>query len=137
MNMPRFTAVLAAVLITAPFGVSLAQETDAPIAAAPPETAPEAPSGPGPAPPPRPVLPPAEVGVQVSSLAAPDGFTTAGRETGLPATLWRGASVRTARSVLPLLSAKPLSPAAAQLARRVLATGAQGPDGAAQAPGLA
>ena len=69
-------------------------------------------------------------GVEVTTLAAPDAFTTPGRDTGLPATLWRGASVKTARTVLPLLAARPLSPAAAALARRLLATGAPGPRGA-------
>lgn len=68
--------------------------------------------------------------VQVTSLAAPDAFSVPGRNTGLGADLWRGASLETLRTVLPLLAAKPLSPAAAQLARRVLATGARGPEGA-------
>jgi len=77
-----------------------------------------------------PVAPP--TGVQVSSLAAPDAFSTPGRETGLPKDLWRGASLKTAKTVLPLLAARPLSPAAADLARRVLATGAPGPDGAGE-----
>ena len=74
--------------------------------------------------------------VDVTTLAAPDAFTTAGRETGLPATLWRGASVATARVVLPLLATKPLTPAGQQLARRVLATGAPGPAGAGADPVL-
>ena len=68
--------------------------------------------------------------------AAPDAFTTPGRDTGLPASLWRGASIGTARTVLPLLGAKPLTPAGQQLARRVLATGAPGPVGAGSDPGL-
>jgi hypothetical protein len=68
--------------------------------------------------------------VEIAPLAAPDAFSTPGRETGLPPDLWRGASVKTLRAVLPLLSTRPLSPAAATLARRVLATGAVGPKGA-------
>jgi hypothetical protein len=68
--------------------------------------------------------------VEVATLAAPDAFTTPGRDTGLPASLWRGASIGTARTVMPLLAAKPLTPAGQQLARRVLATGAPGPVGA-------
>jgi hypothetical protein len=76
-------------------------------------------------------------GVEVSTLAAPDAFTTPGRETGLPSTLWRGASLKTARTVLPLLATKTLSPAAAALARRVLATGGVGPQGAGSDPVLA
>ena len=75
--------------------------------------------------------------VEVTQLAAPDAFTTAGRDTGLPATLWRGASIRTVKTVLPLLAAKPLSPAAAALARRILATGAPGPQDVGRDPALA
>ncbi len=75
-------------------------------------------------------------GVEVATLAAPDAFTTAGRETGLPATLWRGASVATARTVLSLIAQRPLTPAAQQLARRVLATGVPGPQGAGSDPAL-
>ena len=75
--------------------------------------------------------------VEVSPLAAPDAFTTPGRDTGLPPSLWRGASLATMRSVLPLLATRPMSPAAAALARRVLATGAQGPQGAGSDPALA
>ena len=78
--------------------------------------------------------PPPEVGV--TSLAAPDAFSTAGRDTGLPRDLWRGASLKTARTVLPLMSTRPLSPAAAALARRVLAAGAQGPEGVGPDPDL-
>jgi len=74
---------------------------------------------------------PAAAQVQVIQLAAPDAFTTPGRDTGLPQDLWRGTPVETARAVLPALAGKPLSPAAAALARRVLATGAPGPEGAA------
>src|SRR5215213_6692963 len=55
--------------------------------------------------------------VEVTPLAAPDAFSTPGRDTGLPRDLWKGASIDTLRTVLPLLAAKPLSPAAAQLAR--------------------
>jgi hypothetical protein len=75
--------------------------------------------------------------VESTVLAAPDAFTTPGRVTGLPQDLWRGASVETAKAVLPLLAAKPVSQASAQLARRVLATGATGPQGSLDAPGLA
>jgi len=74
---------------------------------------------------------PAAAQVQVIQLAAPDAFSVPGRDTGLPQDLWRGTPVETARAVLPALAAKPLSPAAAQLARRVLATGAPGPEGVA------
>jgi hypothetical protein len=78
------------------------------------------------------LLVPATAGAQVAvaPLAAPDAFSVPGRATGLPPTLWRGASTATLRTVLPLIAAKPLSPAAAALARRVLATGAAAPEGA-------
>jgi hypothetical protein len=75
--------------------------------------------------------------VEVTPLAAPDLFSTAGRETGLPPELWQGTSSAIARAVLPVLAAKPLSPAAAALARRVLATGANGPAGAGRDSALA
>lgn len=74
--------------------------------------------------------------VEVAPLAAPDAFSTAGRQTGLSADLWRGASVDTLATVLPKLGQKPLSPAAAALARRVLATGAPGPQGLGADPTL-
>lgn len=74
---------------------------------------------------------PAAAQVEVVQLAAPDAFSTPGRDTGLPADLWNGTPVETARAVLPLLATKPLSPASSVLARRVLATGAKGPDGSA------
>ncbi|MDP3489027.1 MAG: hypothetical protein Q8R71_02730 [Phenylobacterium sp.] len=68
--------------------------------------------------------------VETTMLPAPDLFSSAGRETGLGPGLWDGASAETARTVLPLLAEKPLSPAASALARAVLATGARGPEGA-------
>lgn len=68
--------------------------------------------------------------VEVTPLAAPDFFSTGARDTGLGADLWKGASPQTMLTVLPLLAEKPLSPAAHGLARRVLATGATGPEGA-------
>ncbi|WP_395673171.1 hypothetical protein [Phenylobacterium sp.] len=69
--------------------------------------------------------------VEVQPLAAPDSFSIPARETGLSASLWRGTAVETLRTVLPLIAGKPLSPAAQALARRVLATGAPGPEGSA------
>jgi len=80
---------------------------------------------------------PARAQVQVAELAAPDAFSNAGRETGLPQDLWRETPLELARIVLALLGSKPLSPAAAQLAREVLATGAQGPRGSGADPALA
>ena len=75
--------------------------------------------------------------VHVAPLAAPDFFSAGARDTGLNADLWRGASGQTARAVLPLLAARPLSPAAQALARRVLATGAVGPEEAGRDAGVA
>jgi hypothetical protein len=74
---------------------------------------------------------PALAQVEVTELAAPDAFSTPGRDTGLKPDLWQGTPIDTARAVLPQLSTKPISPAAAALALRVLATGAKGPEGAA------
>lgn len=79
---------------------------------------------------------PAMAQVVVTQLAAPDAFSTPGRDTGLPQDLWRGTPLETARAVLPALATKPLSPAASALARRVLATGAPGPEGTANDPAL-
>ena len=77
-----------------------------------------------------------KAGVEVAPLAAPDAFTTPGRQTGLPADLWRDASGDTVLAVLPKLAERPLSPAAAALARRVLATGAPGPQGLGADPAV-
>lgn len=72
---------------------------------------------------------PARSQVEVIQLPAPDAFSTAGRDTGLPGELWQGTPIETARIVLPMLAEKPLSPAAEALARRALSTGARGPEG--------
>ena len=74
--------------------------------------------------------------VEVTQLAAPDAFSTPGRQTGLGPDLWRGASAETVAKVLPLIASKPLSPAAARLGRRVLATGAPGPSGTGDDPAV-
>lgn len=79
---------------------------------------------------------PAAAQVEVVQLAPPDAFSTPGRETGLAQDLWKGTPLETARIVLPQLAGKPVSPAAAALARRLLATGAPGPEGAADDPGV-
>jgi hypothetical protein len=80
---------------------------------------------------------PAAAEVQVQPLAAPDYFSQGARDTGLPADLWRGTSPEVARALIPLVGRKPLSPAAASLARRLLATGANGPDVAGRDPQVA
>ena len=81
-----------------------------------------------------PVIAPAPVAV--TDLAAPDLFS-AGGDTGLGADLWRGTSPGIFKTVLPMLAAKPLSPAARAWARRVLATGATAPGDAGRDPALA
>jgi len=68
--------------------------------------------------------------VQAQNLKALDLWSAAGRDTGLPDTLWRHASPELARAVLTPLPDHALSPAMAALARRVLDTGANAPEGA-------
>jgi len=67
--------------------------------------------------------------VQEQPLTPLDIFST-GRDTGLGPDLWKGASADLARAVIPSLVDHPLSPAAAALARRVLAAAATAPAGA-------
>jgi hypothetical protein len=81
-------------------------------------------------------LAPACAQVQVQSLAAPDLFSPPAAETGLSGDLWKDASPGVVKEALPKLAAKPLSPAAAGLARRVLATGANAPAGIGDDPEL-
>ncbi len=81
-------------------------------------------------------LAPAPAPVQAQPLDTLDLFS-AGRDTGLDADLWKGSSAAIARTVIPTLVEKPLSPAAVALARRVLATAATAPDGAGSDADLA
>lgn len=68
--------------------------------------------------------------VRVKSLAAPDYFSGPVAETGLPGDLWKDAAPDIMRDVVPKLAGtKLLSPAFANLARRMLSTGANGPAG--------
>ena len=126
MGMSRFSVILVLAILAAA-GSAQAQQP----AAVPPDAAVVTPP-----PPPPPPLPPPRSPVQFTTLAAPDAFSTPARDTGLPPTLWRGTSLEVVKAVLPLLAERPLSPAAQALARRVLATGAQGPEGAGQDPEL-
>jgi hypothetical protein len=67
--------------------------------------------------------------VKVKTLAAPDYFSGAAADTGIPGDLWKDAAPGLMRDILPKLAGtKPLSPAFANLARRVLLTGANAPD---------
>ncbi|MBO9708572.1 MAG: hypothetical protein J7521_10190 [Caulobacter sp.] len=72
--------------------------------------------------------------VEVQALAPPDLFSTPAGQTGLSGDLWKDASPGLVREALPKLAARPLSPATAALAHRVLATGATGPDGVGTDP---
>ncbi|WP_269716032.1 hypothetical protein [Caulobacter sp. NIBR2454] len=75
--------------------------------------------------------------VEVTTLAPPDLFSTpVGPDTGLGSDLWRGTSPAILRDALPKISAKGLSPATQNLARRLLSTGASGPDGVGNDPAL-
>jgi hypothetical protein len=80
---------------------------------------------------------PASAQVEVAPLAAPDYFSLGARDTGLPGDLWRDSSGPTAAAIIPLLGVRPLTPAARDLAVRVLATAAVGPDGAGRDPAVA
>lgn len=75
--------------------------------------------------------------VEVTPLAAPDYFSLGVRDAALPADVWRGTSPDLARDLLPTIGRKPLSPAAAGLARRLLGTGAMGPEGVGRDPAMA
>jgi hypothetical protein len=70
------------------------------------------------------------VAVQAAPLQAPDLFSAdAGKPTGISSDLWKGASPDLARTVIPMAAAKPLSPAAAAFATRVMSTSANAPEG--------
>jgi len=136
---PPLPSLLAAALASAAAVASAqpAPQSDAAVATAPPAAPPAAPTPPQtPTAPPPAATAPAPGPVVAAPLAAPDAFTTPARDTGLPPNLWRGTSLPVVRAVLPLLADKPLPGAAGALARRVLATGAQGPDGTGADPAL-
>jgi hypothetical protein len=80
---------------------------------------------------------PAAAQVQVQPLAAPDLFSTGGGKSDLPSDLWRGSSGTLAKLVIPELASRPITPAAAALARHVLEVGGNGPEGAGNDPDLA
>jgi hypothetical protein len=74
--------------------------------------------------------------VQVQSLAPPDLFSTPAGKSDLGGDLWKDTSPDIFRDVLPKLAAKPLSPAFADLARKVLATGANAPSAVGNEPDM-
>ena len=80
---------------------------------------------------------PAAAQVEVAPLAAPDYFSLGARDTGLPADLWRDSSGGAASALIPLIGARPLTPAARDLAGRLLATAAVGPEDAGRDPAVA
>lgn len=80
---------------------------------------------------------PAMAQVEVTTLAPPDYFSLGDRDSGAPADLWRRTSPAIARDLIPLIGRKPLSPASAALARRVLGAGVVGPEGAGRDPDVA
>jgi hypothetical protein len=141
--MIRRSAILACLAAGALAGrPALGQDAPAPPDSPPPQAAqPAAPDASQPSslteasPPsadqPPPTAPPvaAPAPVQAQPLDTLDLFS-AGRDTGLGLDLWKGSSAAIARAVIPTLADKPLSPAAAALARRVLAAAATAPDGA-------
>jgi hypothetical protein len=112
--------LIATVLALAPLALAPAQAQEAAL----PPPAIEAPQ----ALPVPPALAPG--GVEVQSLSTLDLFSGGLRDTGLPPDLWAGSSAAVARDLIPQLGAKPLSPAAKSLARRLLGTAASAPDGA-------
>ncbi|MBV9511669.1 MAG: hypothetical protein JO303_15455 [Caulobacteraceae bacterium] len=119
-------------------GPSAPSSTEAGPPGAPVSVAPASPdSAPPPSsPPPAGAAQAPDSGVSVQSLGALDLFS-AGRETGLGAGLWKGASADIARAVIPTLDTAPLSPAGAALARAVLGQAATAPDGAGEDADLA
>ena len=129
--MPLLRFGLAPALLAASACAALAQPAPAvPAAEAPPLST--APAVNTPLPPPAPavaaVAPPAPV--QAAPLRAPDLFSAEAAHTGLPEDLWQGTSPDLARLVIPMLSQRPLTPAAAAFARRLMSTGAYAPEGA-------
>ena len=116
---------------------AVAQEAP-PMSAAPFTPTPFEPMPPAEAPPPTPPTPlPPVAGVEVQTLQTLDLFSGGRRDTGLPSDLWAGSSADVARDILPTLGARPLTPAAKALARRLLATAASAPDGAGNDQALA
>jgi hypothetical protein len=71
---------------------------------------------------------PAPAGIEAQPLGGLDLFSAGARRTDLPPDLWRGTSAALASEVFDRLGSAPLSPAARDLALRVLATGASAPD---------
>ncbi len=148
MALVGWTAVAACMTMTTAWAQAPADApapvstSDAPVVAAPApsplsaDAPPLAPADAVPSAPPTTVVA-APAPIQASVLQAPDLFSAANGVTGLPSDLWRGSSADLARTVMPLIAQKPLSPAAAAFALRLASTGGQAPDGAGADPDLA
>jgi len=80
---------------------------------------------------------PAAAQIEVKPLATIDAFSSGAGGPGLGADLWQGAATPLVRQVLPTLGDRPMTPAAAMLARRLLSTGATAPEGAGSDEDLA
>ena len=68
--------------------------------------------------------------VDAKPLASLDLFSAGARTTGLPTSLWKGASADLAHRVFAGLGVQPIEPGLAQLARDMLETAAAAPEGA-------
>lgn len=135
--MIRRSTILALLAGAALIGPPVLAQDAPPPDAAPVQSAPaDQPALPSPtdAAPPAPAPPSAPVEAQ--PLATLDLFSS-GRDTGLGADFWKGSSAALARAVIPTLAQRRLSPAAAVLARRVLANAATAPGDAGADAGLA
>ena len=73
---------------------------------------------------------PVVASVDARPLASLDLLSAGARTTGLPTSLWKGASADLARRVFAGLGVQPVEPGLAQLARDVLETAGAAPDGA-------
>ena len=79
---------------------------------------------------------PAAAQVEVHSLTAPDLFSFGGA-SDLPSDVWAGSSGALYKAVVPQVGTKPMSPAVAALARRLIAAAAPGPQGVGSDPDVA
>ena len=121
--------------------VQLVPREQPPDAEAAPAAPSPAPTAPAPAPAPdaaAPVLKTGPGGIQYGQLGSldPSGVGTLDEGNGgLPSTLWQGSQLSLLAALLPKLSAS-TSPALQSLARRLLASSAAVPEGAAEGPSL-
>lgn len=136
--MPELRRGLTFALALAAVAGPAAAQLPPPLALPPPAAVDQPPpAASAPEAPPTPVTP-APIAVQAAPLQPPDLFSAEGpKPAGLPPDLWKGASLDIARTVIPMLSVRPLTPAAAAVARRMMSAGAAAPQGGGQDPELA